>query len=58
MSDRPVQPVSETTDPSEASGLQAGVAEVLVDIELDRDGESKTVKIPQPKRLRRVVFKY
>ncbi len=58
MSDKPARPVSETTDPAQATGLQDGVAEVLVDIELDRDGESKTVKIPQPKRLRRVVFKY
>jgi hypothetical protein len=45
---------STTTNPAEASGLQTGVGQILVDHELE---QSTTVKIPQPKR-RRMVFKY
>jgi hypothetical protein len=43
-----------TTNPAEATGLQTGVGQILVDHELE---QGATVKIPQPKR-RRVVFKY
>jgi hypothetical protein len=43
-----------TTNPAEATGLQTGVGQILVDHELE---QGTTVKIPQPKR-RRVVFKY
>ena len=43
-----------TTNPTEATDLQTGVGQILVDHELE---QGKTVKIPQPKR-RRVVFKY
>lgn len=43
-----------TTNPDEATGLQTGVGQIIVDFELD---QGKTVKIPQPKR-KRVVFKY
>lgn len=45
-----------TTNPAEAIGLQEGVAEVIVDFELEQQGG--TVKIPQPRRKKRVVFKY
>lgn len=45
-----------TTNPAEATGLQEGVAEVIVDFELEQQGG--TVKIPQPRRKKRVVFKY
>jgi hypothetical protein len=44
----------ETTSPAEATGLQTGVDQILVDHELE---QGTTVKIKQPKR-RRVVFKY
>jgi hypothetical protein len=47
---------SETLDPAEASGLQEGVADAIVDFELTEP--STTVRIPQPKRKKRVVFKY
>ena len=58
MSDKPKEPepVSVTTNPAEAIGLQEGVAEVIVDFELEQQGG--TVKIPQPRRKKRVVFKY
>lgn len=52
---KPGEAVSVTTNPAEATGLQEGVAEVLVDYELE---QGTTVRIPQPKRKRRVVFKY
>ncbi len=48
--------ISVTTNPAEATGLQDGVAEAIVDFELVEPGT--TVRIPQPKRRRRVVFKY
>ena len=44
----------DTTSPAEATGLQTGVDQILVDHELE---QGTTVKIKQPKR-RRVVFKY
>ncbi len=43
-----------TTNPDDATDLQQGVGQIIVDFELD---QGKTVKIPQPKR-KRVVFKY
>ena len=52
--DKPGQTASTTTNPAEATGLQTGVGQILVDHELE---QGTTVKIPQPKR-RRVVFKY
>jgi hypothetical protein len=45
---------SETINPADATGLQAGVGQILVDHELE---QGTTVKIKQPKR-RRVVLKY
>lgn len=58
MTDKPKEPerVSVTSNPAEATGLQDGVAEVIVDFELE--GQGGTVKIPQPRRKKRVVFKY
>ena len=56
MSDKPKELPSTTTDPSQAEGLQDGVAEAIVDFELE--GQSGMVRIPQPKRKKRVVFKY
>jgi hypothetical protein len=50
----PGENASTTTDPAQATGLQTGVGQILVDHELE---QGATVKIPQPKR-RRVVFKY
>ena len=44
----------ETTNPADATGLQTGVDQILVDHELE---QGTTIKIKQPKR-RRVVFKY
>ena len=43
-----------TTNPDDATDLQQGVGQIIVDFELD---QARTVKIPQPKR-KRVVFKY
>ena len=43
-----------TTNPDEATELQAGVGQIIVDFELE---QGRTVKVPQPKR-KRVVFKY
>jgi len=51
---KPAEPAATITDPAEASGLQAGVDQILVDHELE---QSQTVKIPQPKR-RRIRLKY
>ncbi len=45
---------TETTNPADATNLQTGVDQILVDHELE---QGTTVKIKQPKR-RRVVFKY
>ncbi len=50
----PDKTTSETTNPADATGLQSGVDQILVDHELE---QGTTVKIKQPKR-RRVVFKY
>jgi hypothetical protein len=47
---------SVTLNPAEATGLQDGVANAIVDFELVEQGGM--VKIPQPKRKKRVVFKY
>jgi hypothetical protein len=47
---------SETLDPAQATGLQEGVADAIVDFELVEPGT--TVRIPQPRRKKRVVFKY
>ena len=47
---------SVTIDPSQATGLQDGVADAIVDFELGEHGGM--VKIAQPKRKKRVVFKY
>ena len=55
MSDKPKEP-STTVDPSKAEGLQEGVADAIVDFELE--GQGGMVRIPQPKRKKRVVFKY
>jgi hypothetical protein len=54
QSERPSENAPATTNPAEATGLQTGVGQILVDHELE---QGATVKIPQPKR-RRVVFKY
>ncbi len=43
-----------TINPDDATDLQQGVGQIIVDFELD---QGKTVKIPQPKR-KRAVFKY
>jgi hypothetical protein len=51
---KPGESEATTANPAEASELQAGVDQILVDHELE---QGRTVKIPQPKR-RRVVFKY
>ena len=58
MSDeKPVLPKpSETLNPAEATGLQDGVADAIVDFELVE--QRTTVRIPQPRRKKRVVFKY
>ena len=58
MSDKTkeTQPVSVTTNPADATGLQDGVADMIVDFELEQPGG--TVKIPQLRRKKRVVFKY
>ncbi len=53
--EKPTKP-SETLDPAQASGLQDGVADAIVDFELVEPGQ--TVRIPQPKRKKRVLFKY
>jgi hypothetical protein len=50
----PDKTTTETTNPADATGLQTGVDQILVDHELD---QGTTVKIKQPKR-RRIVFKY
>jgi hypothetical protein len=50
----PDKTLTETTNPADATGLQSGVDQILVDHELE---QGTTVKIKQPKR-RRVVFKY
>jgi hypothetical protein len=50
----PDKTVTETTIPAEATELQTGDGQILVDHELE---QGTTVKIKQPKR-RRVVFKY
>lgn len=47
---------SVTLDPSQATGLQDGVADAIVDFE--RAEQGTMVRIPQPKRKKRVVFKY
>jgi hypothetical protein len=47
---------SVTLDPAKATGLQDGVADAIVDFELVEQGT--TVRIPQPRRKKRVVFKY
>ena len=47
---------SVTLNPAEATGLQDGVADAIVDFELVE--QRGMVKIPQPKRKKRVVFKY
>ena len=47
---------SVTINPAEATGLQDGVADAIVDFERVEHGS--TVKIVQPKRKKRVVFKY
>ena len=47
---------SVTLDPTQATGLQEGVADAIVDFELVEQGTM--VRIPQPKRKKRVVFKY
>ena len=47
---------SETLDPADATGLQDGVADAIVDFELVEQGGM--VKIPQVRRKKRVVFKY
>ncbi len=54
MSDTDKDKKDTTTNPEDATDLQAGVGQIIVDFELD---QGKTVKIPQPKR-KRVVFKY
>jgi hypothetical protein len=51
----PPQP-STTVDPADATGLQDGVADAIVDFELVEQGGM--VKIPQVRRKKRVVFKY
>jgi hypothetical protein len=51
---KPDNHAQETTNPADATGLQTGVDQILVDHELE---QGTTVKIKQPKR-RRVVFKY
>jgi hypothetical protein len=51
---KPDNKAQETTNPADATGLQTGVDQILVDHELE---QGTTVKIKQPKR-RRVVFKY
>jgi len=51
----PAKPL-ETLDPAQATGLQEGVADAIVDFELVEPGT--TVRIPQPRRKKRVVFKY
>ena len=58
MSDKPKdpEPVSVTLDPAKATGLQDGVADAIVDFELE--GQGGMVRIPQPRRKKRVVFKY
>ena len=52
----PLPKPSETLDPAQATGLQDGVADAIVDFE--RLEQGTTVRIPQPKRKKRVVFKY
>ena len=47
---------SVTVNPADATGLQDGVADAIVDFELVEHGT--TVRIPQPRRKKRVVFKY
>lgn len=58
MSDEKEPPpkMSETTNPAEATGLQEGVADAIVDFE--RVEQGGMVRIPQPRRKKRVVFKY
>lgn len=53
---KPPPKPSVTLDPAEATGLQEGVADAIVDFELVEQGTTK--RIPQPKRKKRVVFKY
>lgn len=53
---QPLAKPSETLDPAEATGLQDGVADAIVDFE--RVEQGTMVRIPQPKRRKRVVFKY
>ena len=52
----PAPKPSVTVNPADATGLQDGVADAIVDFELVEHGGM--VKIPQPKRKKRVVFKY
>jgi hypothetical protein len=53
--DKPVKNQKDaTTNPDEATDLQAGVGQIIVDFELE---QGRTVKLPQPRR-KRVVFKY
>ena len=46
---------SDVVKPAEATGLQAGVEDAIVDFELVEPG--KTVRIPQPKRRKKIVLR-
>jgi hypothetical protein len=49
QSKAPDKAATETTNPADATGLQTGVGQILVDHELE---QGTTVKIKQPKRRR------